>query len=53
LSEFKTCQYCFGSVCKKLKKKVKNKKYQFTKGLYEKLLNWKETDPKQYWQVLN
>jgi hypothetical protein len=21
--------------------------------LYEKLLNWKETDPKQYWQVLN
>jgi hypothetical protein len=32
---------------------VKNKKYQFTKGLYEKLLNWKETDPKQYWQVLN
>ena len=39
--------------CKKLKKKVKNKKYQFTKGLYEKLLNWKETDPKQYWQVLN
>jgi hypothetical protein len=35
-----------------LKKKVKNKKYQYTKGLYEKLLNWKETDPKQYWQVL-
>ena len=32
---------------------VKNKKYQYTKGLYEKLLNWKETDPKQYWQVLN
>ena len=32
---------------------VKNKKYQFTKGLYEKLLNWKETDSKQYWQVLN
>jgi hypothetical protein len=24
-----------------------------TKGLYEKPLNWKETDPKQYWQVLN
>ena len=21
--------------------------------MYEKLLNWKETDPKQYWQVLN
>jgi hypothetical protein len=35
-----------------LKKKVKNKKYQYTKGLYEKLLSWKETDPKQYWQVL-
>ena len=33
---------------------VKNKKKcQFTKGLYEKPLNWKETDPKQYWQVLN
>jgi len=38
---------------KKLIKMAKNKKYQFTKELYEKPLNWKEIDPKQYWQVLN
>jgi hypothetical protein len=39
--------------CKKLKKMVKRKKYLFQKELYDKLLNWKETNPKQYWEVLN
>jgi hypothetical protein len=32
---------------------AKRKKYLFQKELYDKLLNWKETNPKQYWKVLN
>lgn len=38
---------------KDLKRMIKRKKYLFKKDLFDKLLNWKETDPKQYWQLLN
>ena len=39
--------------CKELKKLTKQKKYIYKKDLFDKLLHWKETDPKQYWEVLN
>jgi hypothetical protein len=32
---------------------IKSKKYLFRKAIFDKLLNWKEIDPKQYWQYLN
>ena len=38
---------------KKLKKLVKRKKYLFKKNIFDKLIEWKETDPKQYWHLLN
>ena len=38
--------------CKDLKKMIKRKKYLFRKEILDKLLNWKETDPKQYWQMI-
>jgi len=39
--------------CKQIKKMAKKKKYQYKKEFFDKLLNWKETDPKKYWEVLN
>ena len=38
---------------KKLKKLIKKKKYLYKKNIFDKLISWKETDPKQYWQLLN
>lgn len=38
---------------KDLKKMVKRKKYLYKKAIYDKLLNWRESDPKAYWQFLN
>jgi hypothetical protein len=32
---------------------AKRKKYQYRKALFDQLLNWKETDPKKYWEILN
>ena len=32
---------------------VKKKKYQYKTKIYNQLLNWKESDPKQYWEVIN
>ena len=39
--------------CKDLKKLIKRKKYLFRKAIFDKLSQWRETDPKQYWQLLN
>ena len=38
---------------KELKKMVKRKKYLHQKAIYDQLINWRESDPKSYWQLLN
>ena len=32
---------------------IKRKKYLYKKSILDKLIHWKETDPKLYWQILN
>ena len=39
--------------CKNLKKMIKRKKYLYIKSILNKLIHWKETDLKLYWQILN
>ena len=43
----------FFKYSKDLKKMIKRKKYLYQKSIYDKLINWRETDPKSYWQTLN
>ena len=32
---------------------IKRKKYLYKKSILNKLMHWKETDLKLYWQILN
>jgi hypothetical protein len=32
---------------------IKRKKYLYKKSILDKLIHWKETDPKLCWQILN
>ena len=46
-------RHTFFKHCKDLKRIVKRKKYLYKKEFYDKLIHWRESAPKQYWQYLN